>query len=104
MRNDEGYGAGSVFFAFMLGGIVGAGVALLLAPQSGRDTRQKIREFAEDVRDKADDYIDTVKDKVSSTVHKGKDYIGDKKTLISTAVDAGKEAYAKEKKRLEEQG
>ena len=45
MREDEGYGAGSIFLSFLLGGLVGAGFALLLAPQSGRETRQKIKEF-----------------------------------------------------------
>ena len=53
MREDEGYGAGSIFLSFLLGGLVGAGFALLLAPQSGRETRQKIREFTDDVTEKA---------------------------------------------------
>ena len=35
MRDDNGYGAGSVLLSFLLGGAVGAGLALLLAPQSG---------------------------------------------------------------------
>ncbi len=88
-HNEEGYGAGSIFLAFLLGGVVGAGLAMLLAPQSGPETRQKIREFAEDM-----------KGKVTSTVGKGKEFFEEKKSIITTAVEAGKDAYEKEKERL----
>lgn len=91
MRDDE-YGAGSVFLSFLLGGIVGAGLALLMAPQSGRETRQKIRDFA-----------DEMKDRVGSTVEKGKDFFDDKKSMVASAVEAGKKAYEKEKERLSRQ-
>jgi gas vesicle protein len=33
--------------AFLLGAALGAGVALLLAPASGRETRQKLAEYGE---------------------------------------------------------
>lgn len=89
MRDDNGYGAGSVFLSFLLGGAVGAGLALLLAPQSGTETRRKIKDFAEDM-----------KDRVGSTVEKGKDFFEQKKSVIATAVEAGKEAYEKERERL----
>ncbi|TAL21984.1 MAG: YtxH domain-containing protein [Nitrospirae bacterium] len=89
MRDDNGYGSGSVFLSFLLGGVVGAGLALLLAPQSGPETRRKIKDFAEDM-----------KDRVGSTVEKGKDFFEQKKSVITTAVEAGKEAYEKERERL----
>lgn len=89
MRDDNGYGAGSVLLSFLLGGAVGAGLALLLAPQSGPETRRKIKDFAEDM-----------KDRVGSTVEKGKDLFEQKKSVITTAIDAGKEAYEKERERL----
>lgn len=38
----------------VLGGMVGAGLALLLAPRSGRRTRRKLRHTAEDWSDKAE--------------------------------------------------
>ena len=40
------------FFPFFLEGIVGAGLAMLLAPQSGSETRKRIKEFADDMREK----------------------------------------------------
>ncbi|MBI5025236.1 MAG: YtxH domain-containing protein [Nitrospirae bacterium] len=100
MSEERGFSTGSVFLAFLIGGAVGAGLALLMAPQSGRETRQKIRELTEDVRERAADYAHQVKGKVESTVEKGRGYVDEKKSLISTAVEAGKEAYEKEKEKL----
>ncbi len=40
--------------ALLAGTFLGAGIALLLAPQSGRKTRRDIRQFAEKVGTKAD--------------------------------------------------
>jgi len=91
--------SGSVLLSFLLGGVVGAGLALLFAPQSGRETRQKIRELADDVKDKTTDYANQAKEKVSSLVEEGKGYYDEKKSILKSAVDAGKEAYEKEKEK-----
>ena len=96
---DDGYSSGSVLLSFLLGGVVGAGLALLFAPQSGRETRQKIRELADDVKDKTTDYANQAKEKVSSLVDEGKGYYDEKKSILKSAVDAGKEAYEKEKEK-----
>jgi gas vesicle protein len=97
---DEGYSTGSMLLSFLLGGVVGAGLALLLAPQSGEETRKKIRDLADDVKDKATGYVDKTKDKISSYVGDGKEFYEQKKSLVKSAIDAGKEAYEKEKERL----
>lgn len=97
---DEGYSSGSLFLSFLLGGVVGAGLAFLLAPQSGRETREKIREMADDVKDKTASYVDDARKKVTSFVDEGKGYYEEKKSLVKSAVEAGKEAYEKEKERL----
>jgi len=90
---------GHVILAFVLGGIVGAGVALLTAPRSGRETREKIMEFTDETKQKASEYAGQVKDKLSSAVEHGKEFVSEKKSLISSAIDAGKEAYGKEKEK-----
>jgi gas vesicle protein len=100
MREECGYGAGSIFLSFLLGGVVGAGLALLFAPKSGRETRQSIHDFADDIKDKARGYVEDVKEKVTGSYDKGKEFLEDKKSLISTAIEAGKEAYEKEKEKL----
>ncbi len=101
MGNEEsGRSTSSIILAFFIGGLVGAGVALLFAPQPGKETRQKIKELAEEAKGKAIKCADEVKGKVTSTVEKGKGLVEEKKSLITTAVEAGKEAYAKEKEKL----
>lgn len=96
---DDGYSSGSVLLSFLLGGVVGAGLALLFAPQSGRETRQKIREMADDVKEKTADYVHQTKEKASSLVEEGKGYYEEKKSMLKSAVEAGKEAYEKEKEK-----
>jgi gas vesicle protein len=86
-----------VFLSFILGGLVGAGVALLMAPRSGRETRDKLSGLADDVKGKATGYAEQVKEKFSSTLEDGKGYIDEKKSLISSALEAGKDAYEKKK-------
>jgi len=54
----------SLLVALVIGGLVGAGVALLLAPQSGKRTRQQIADLAEDLKDYASDLTDKVRTKV----------------------------------------
>lgn len=100
MREEGGYSAGSIFLSFILGGVVGAGLAMLFAPKSGSETRHRMRELAEDFRDKAKDYVEDVKGKITTGLDKGKEFYEDKKSAITSAIDAGKEAFEKEKERL----
>jgi len=96
---DDGYSSGSVLLSFLLGGVVGAGLALLFAPQSGRETRQKIKDLAEDVKEKSAEYVNQAKEKATSLVDEGKGYYDEKKSILKSAVEAGKEAYEKEKEK-----
>lgn len=97
---EEGYGSGSLLISFLLGGVVGAGLALLLAPQSGQETRRRIRELSDDIREKTTDYVGKTKDKVAGMVDDGREYYEERKSIIKSAIDAGKEAYEKEKEKL----
>ena len=54
----------SILVALVVGGLVGASLALLLAPQSGKRTRQQIADLAEDLKDYATDLTDKVRTKV----------------------------------------
>ncbi len=97
MRHEQGgFSSGSVLLSFLLGGMVGAGLALLLAPQSGQETRRKIRELADEAKEKASEYAGSAKERVKSTLEKGKEFFEEKKSAISSAIEAGKEAYEKE--------
>ena len=50
---DQGAGAGSVLMAFAIGAAVGAAVALLFAPASGRETRELVNRRAREARERA---------------------------------------------------
>lgn len=63
-HHDDDKGV-AVLISFLIGGIVGAGMALLFAPQSGRKTRGKIADLTEDARDYASDYAKKLKKKIS---------------------------------------
>lgn len=52
----------------LLGAAVGAGIALLMAPQSGRRTRRKLRRAADDLRVGAEDRWDELADEVKARV------------------------------------
>ncbi len=97
MRHEgEGFSSGALLLSFLLGGLVGAGLALLLAPQSGEETRRRIKDMAESAKEKASDYVSQTKERIASTIEKGKHVIEEKKSAISAAFEAGKEAYEKE--------
>ena len=89
--------AGKVVCSFFIGGLIGAGVALLIAPKTGEETRRMIKELAEEVKEKAENYIDQAKGTARIYVEKGKDFIEKEKDIITKTMEAGKEAYKKEK-------
>ena len=57
-ENRQGSNFGSLFSGFILGGLVGAVTALLMAPQSGEETRSFIRDKSMEVKDRATDTLD----------------------------------------------
>ncbi|MBI5101753.1 MAG: YtxH domain-containing protein [Nitrospirae bacterium] len=63
-KDDDNKGA-EILVSFLIGGIVGAGLAILFAPQSGKKTRAQIVDMADDIRDSASDYAKRLKKKVS---------------------------------------
>ncbi|MBI5191725.1 MAG: YtxH domain-containing protein [Nitrospirae bacterium] len=100
--SEDRYSTGSVVLAFVVGGLVGAGIALLTAPQSGRETREKIKDLTEDAKDKIKTLTAEAKDKIQQTYEQGKDAVADKKNVIASAIEAGKKAMEEEKVRLAE--
>lgn len=65
MFYSEEDNSGTILISFLVGGIVGAGLALLFAPQTGRKTRRQIVDMAEDVKDYTSGYAKKLKEKIS---------------------------------------
>ena len=65
MFHHEENNAGAILISFLIGGIVGAGMALLFAPYSGKKMRGKIGDLTDDATDYAADYAKKLKQKVS---------------------------------------
>jgi len=81
MANDDA-GAGSILLAFILGAVSGAAVALLYAPQSGKETRDFLNERAAEARAKA-----------AEAAAKSREAINQGRETLSTAIERGREAY-----------
>ncbi len=100
MSEDRGYSGAAVALGFILGGALGASLALLFAPESGRRTRERLRDLAADVRDKTLDVSDELRDKAEDLVERSKETLEEKKSILSAAVQAGREAMQRERDRL----
>src|SRR5690242_69121 len=77
--SDSSSNAGYGLVMFLLGAAVGAGVALLYAPQEGGQTRRVIGEKASEYRDKATEMTSTVaqtaKEKINQLSDKASDLL-----------------------------
>jgi gas vesicle protein len=107
-NNSNGFLAGLMLvIGLLLGGLVGAGTMLLLAPQSGKKTRLQIQRKGRDLRvqtaDAVDDGVNQVRTKVrdiSTSIHdqaedlqqRGQDVVDQQKERWTPLVDAGKTA------------
>jgi len=94
--SQEGNGATNLGF-FLAGLGIGAIIALLFAPQSGKETREYITGKAEEGRDYVKAKTDELRRQAEGAVEKGKDLVTKQKELLSAALEAGKQAYQEEK-------
>ena len=95
---DNGYSAGAVAFAFLAGAIIGAGAALLLAPQSGAETRAMIKGYAKKAEEEVLERAKEAKATMDTAIEQGKQFINEKKSVLTAAFEAGKEAMKKEQR------
>lgn len=58
---------GAFLIGFIIGGLTGAAISLLMAPQSGEETREYLKERAIELRDKASETASTTADQLGST-------------------------------------
>lgn len=75
------------------GGVIGAGIALLFTPQSGKKNRKDLLRYTKKVRNRADETVDELASNVSNMVES----IGDKTDEL---VERGKEVAGSARKDL----
>jgi len=100
MADDRGCSWGVVGVAFVTGGLAGAAVAMLLAPQSGRESQEQMRGYARRADAQVHELADTATQALDQVVDKGREFIKDKQAVVSEAVEAGREAMQRERERL----
>jgi gas vesicle protein len=97
----------SMLIGFLVGGLAGAGAMLLLAPQSGAETRAQIRVKGIQLRDQAaatvkdaleqarvetEEMAAGVREKAGELKHRGQEKLVEQMDRASAALDAGKKA------------
>ncbi len=98
MSDNGDFGAFAA--GFLVGGIVSAVAALILAPQSGEETRKQIVDTSIELRDKADDGIRKIRETTDQGIAKIKEAseeyakkassaYGDVKGKVTTAIEEG---------------
>jgi len=82
MSNHQGVGAGGVLFAFAVGAVVGAAVALLFAPATGEETREFLGQRAKEGRERA-----------ASAAKQGREMVNRGRETLTTVFDRAREQF-----------
>lgn len=100
MADDRGFSAAGVLLAFVSGAALGAIAALLLAPQSGRESREQLRGYARRAEDNLRDLAGRAGEVIEEAVGEGREYVESKKSVLREAFEAGREAIRRERDRM----
>ena len=95
----------------LTGAILGAGVALLIAPQTGRATRRDIARYARktsrklegvagEVAERVAEMADAVEEKAEELLEKGKDLSKESRDAVVDALHEGQERLGRQRDRL----
>lgn len=100
MADSQRCSFGTVGLAFVTGGLLGAAAALLLAPQSGRESQKQLRGYARRAEEGVYGLADKANEGVDEALDKGRDFINDTRAALTEAVEAGRSAMHREHERL----
>lgn len=125
-RRDGGDNISTRLTYLLIGGGIGAVLALLFAPKSGHELRgdiadatrkgvDKSREAAQQLGDRAGQYYETTREratelysqaaeKVGEVAQTARDVASRQTGTVTAAIDAGKKAYLEEKRKTELSG
>jgi gas vesicle protein len=79
--------------SFLLGLGVGVGIGMLFAPKSGQETREILKNKAEEGTEFLKQRSTEFKQSATEWVDKGKEALGRQKDNLADAVEAGRQAY-----------
>ena len=91
---------------FVIGGTVGAVVALLFAPKSGRELREDLadatRKGVDVTREKAGEYYEVAASRAGDLAGAAREAAARRGERLSAAIEEGRRAYQSEKRRTEQ--
>jgi gas vesicle protein len=103
-HDDGGSGASGVILSFLVGALTGAAAAVLMAPRSGRETREMLGERLRDAQEQGRNLGEQAAEKcrqalddASGYVDKQRGVLEKRRDRLAAAVEAGKQAYREEK-------
>lgn len=82
---------------FLVGLGLGALMGILFAPKSGEETREYLLDRAEQGKEFAQRKARELRERAEELVEQSRDAVARQKDSITSAVDAGKKAYEREK-------
>jgi gas vesicle protein len=92
MDNQEIKGsAQAVALAFIGGAVAGVVAGLLLAPQSGEETRRDLKRYARRAEDEVLEKAKEARAALDETIERGKHFIAEKAADVEAALKAGRE-------------
>ena len=97
MGNERSCSGMCCVLSFLIGAVVGGGIALLTAPKSGKRTREQLKTMAGDAKEKAEGYYDEMKDRAAEATEKVQGYYQEAKQTMESTVDAAKKSFQKAK-------
>jgi len=96
MAGERGPDAAGYLGWFFFGAVAGAATALLVAPKSGRETRELLAERSGDWFRKAQDAANDTQSRAGDIFDKGREYFEEQTQRFTSAFDAGRSALREE--------
>ncbi|MBH0192852.1 MAG: YtxH domain-containing protein [Nitrospira sp.] len=103
MADDRGSSA-AVLLAFLSGAALGAVAAMLLAPESANESRERLRRYARRAEGQLHDMAGRAGEVFEEVVGQGKDFVDTKKSALREAFEAGRQAMRDERDRMRGEG
>ena len=97
MGNNSGASAGSVALAFLSGALLGAVTAVILAPQTGRESRERVTGYARRTSNDLRDLKNRATDSVEEVVGRGRELVDEVSCAVREALEAGRDAMRRER-------